>query len=130
MGSYPTGVAHRAAYERVKEACEFMIAAPAAVREREVTKRWRTSKGPMTASERGAVWEGWGVEVDKQVKMGREERMGAVVLDSLIDGTKTRDWEWERRQREMKELFVEEDEEGEVEEDVRMEDYVMFEDEE
>ncbi|KAF5845621.1 hypothetical protein GGP41_009432 [Bipolaris sorokiniana] len=130
VGSYPTGVAHRAAYERVKEAFEFMIAAPAAVREREVTKRWRTSKGPMTASERGAVWEGWGVEVDKQVKMGREERMGAVVLDSLIDGTKTRDWEWERRQREMKELFVEEDEEGEVEEDVRMEDYVMFEDEE
>ncbi|EMD60018.1 hypothetical protein COCSADRAFT_346476 [Bipolaris sorokiniana ND90Pr] len=130
VGSYPTGVAHRAAYEKVKEAFEFMIAAPAAVREREVTKRWRTSKGPMTASERGAVWEGWGVEVDKQVKMGMEERMGAVVLDSLIDGTKTRDWEWERRQREMKELFVEEDEEGEVEEDVRMEDYVMFEDEE
>ncbi|EUC34465.1 hypothetical protein COCCADRAFT_35917 [Bipolaris zeicola 26-R-13] len=133
VGSYPTGVAHRAAYEKVKEAFGFMIAAPAELRERGVTKRWRVSRGPMTASERGAVWEGWGVEVGRQVKMGREERVGAVVLDSRIDGAKTRDWEEERRQREMKEWFVErddEDDEEEVEEDVRMEDFVTFGDEE
>ncbi|EUC46805.1 hypothetical protein COCMIDRAFT_91760 [Bipolaris oryzae ATCC 44560] len=141
MGSYPTGVAHRAAYEKVKEAFGFMIAAPAELREREVTKRWRVSRGPMTESARGAVWEGWGVEVDRQIKMRREERMGAVVLDSVIDGTKARDWEEERRQREMKTLLVDEedeedeeeedeDEEDEVAEDVNMEDFVTFEDEE
>ncbi|ENI02930.1 hypothetical protein COCC4DRAFT_144604 [Bipolaris maydis ATCC 48331] len=124
VGSYPTGVAHRAAYEKVKQAFGFMIAAPAEVREREVTKRWRTSMGPMTENERGAVWEGWGVEIDRQVKMRKEERMGAVVLDSIIDGTKARNWERERRQREMKELFV--DEEEEAAEDVNMEEYVTF----
>lgn len=87
-----------------------MVSAPPAKRERELTKRWRVSKGRMTGSERGAVWEGWGVEVDREVSLSREERSGAVLHDRIIYGESEADKERERRRREIEEMLEEEEE--------------------
>jgi hypothetical protein len=75
-------------------------------RERDVTKRWRVTPGPMTTEKgsRGAVWEGWAFTLDRIIGLSGEEREGAVVqvevggevdvgelvrrreMDALIDG--------------------------------------------
>jgi hypothetical protein len=121
MPSCTMSSSHRAVYEKMREVFGFMIGAPLAVRERELTKRWRASKGPMTASGRGAVWEGWAVEIDREIRLSKEERRDAVVLDTLIDGRDVIDSEQERRQREMDALLMEEEEEEDMLEGMDME---------
>lgn len=63
------------------------------------------------ATRRGAVWEGWGVFVDEEIKVGPEERKGAIISSS-IDGEDTwkskEDEEAKTRRREMEELIDEE----------------------
>ena len=78
-------------------------------REDELTKRWRASKGPLTETDRGAVWEGYGVYIDSGIEMGPEERKGAFVsagvdgpLDDLLDE------DARRRKKEIEEYLEEE----------------------
>jgi hypothetical protein len=99
-----TSVPHRAVYEKARQAYKMMIVGSPAARERELTKRWRASRGRMTATERGAVWEGWAVEIDKEIALSKEERMGTFVQDELIDGIDENSDEV-RRRREIEELL-------------------------
>ena len=75
----------------------------------------------MTARDRGSVWEGWGVGVDRGVKIGYEERhgVGGHVSRSL-DGRRgfgLSEVEWERRERERREIDEMLDEEWDSEEE-------------
>ncbi|KAI4937159.1 uncharacterized protein J4E92_001887 [Alternaria infectoria] len=113
-------VPHRAAYEKVKQAYEMMIMGSPVARERELTKRWRASRGRMTATQRGAVWEGWAVEVDREIALNKEDRKGAFVQNALVDGVDENSDE-ARRRREIEEL-LETDEAWDYEEDENDED--------
>ncbi|KAI4714966.1 hypothetical protein J4E89_000650 [Alternaria sp. Ai002NY15] len=113
-------VPHRAAYEKVKQAYEMMIMESPVARERELTKRWRASRGRMTATQRGAVWEGWAVEVDREMALDKEDRKGAFVQNALVDGVDENSDE-ARRKREIEEL-LETDEAWDYEEDENDED--------
>ncbi|KAF1976105.1 hypothetical protein BU23DRAFT_60807 [Bimuria novae-zelandiae CBS 107.79] len=122
---------HKFVYEKLSQV--YSVMAGCGDREEEVTKRWRTTKGPMTAIGRGSVWEGWGVTLDCPVEMGYEERHGAGVrVAKSLDGA--RGWglseegmrEKERREREIDELLEECEEDVSDEEDE--EDVVMRED--
>lgn len=103
---------HRAVYEKLETVFGFM-ARDAGRREALLTKRWRVSRGLMTGLERGAVWEGWGVCVDKGVGMCVGEREGAV--RGFADGTDggggacSDAEETVRRRREMQELMDEDE---------------------
>jgi hypothetical protein len=114
---------HKAVYDKLVQACHMMNSAPE-VRESELTKRWRASRGPMTSSDRGAVWEGWGAYVDRPIEMSAEERMNALkneaqtvpkVGDGGDEGYDPYDEPEEtlRRRKEMEELMDEEEEEDE-----------------
>ncbi|KAF2872425.1 hypothetical protein BDV95DRAFT_606041 [Massariosphaeria phaeospora] len=70
---------HKHVYDKLAQA--YAIMANSADREDELTKRWRVTPGPMTARERGAVWEGWGAWVDREINMSREERRDAFNAD-------------------------------------------------
>ncbi|EOA92318.1 uncharacterized protein SETTUDRAFT_85284 [Exserohilum turcica Et28A] len=109
MPNYTTGTPHQAAYKKMEQAYGFMVCSNPAARERELTKRWRVSRGRMTASERGAVWEGWAVELDREISLSREERRGAVLHDMLIDGKAAVDSDRERRRREIEEMLEQEE---------------------
>ncbi|KAI4932832.1 hypothetical protein J4E85_003233 [Alternaria conjuncta] len=113
-------VPHRAAYEKVKQAYEMMIMESPVARERELTKRWRAGRGRMTATQRGAVWEGWAVEVDREIALSKEDRKGAFVQNALVDGVDENSDE-ARRRREIEEL-LETDEAWDYEEDENDED--------
>jgi hypothetical protein len=102
---------HRAAYEKITQAFS-LIAPEAGNREEEVTKRWRVTQGLMTATDRGSVWEGWGVVIDRGIGMSKEERAGAFILRYLVDGA---DEEVERRRRMVEEMIEEDEREGEGE---------------
>jgi hypothetical protein len=99
-----TSTPHRAIYEKAKQAYGMMKTTSPAARERELTKRWRASRGRMKETERGAVWEGWAVDIDEEIAMSREDRMGAFVQDALIDGV-DQDSEEVRRRKEIDELL-------------------------
>jgi len=71
------GKAHKAAYEKIKQAFSFMQDGMG--RENILTKRWRATQGMMTEDERGSVWEGWAVSVSMKIAMSAEEREGAYV---------------------------------------------------
>lgn len=114
MSNGNSGVAHRAAWEKLKQAYDFMIPRPAAVREDKLTKRWRVSKGPMTATRRGAVWEGWGVVIDKEIKMRKEDRPDVMSFQPVIDGPDQAYIEKEARRMELEALMEEEEEEEEM----------------
>ena len=115
---------HAAVYDKLAHAYGMMNAAPA-VREVELTKRWRVSRGPMTSCDRGAVWEGWGVYVNREIEMSAAEREGALrselkasvkVDDGGVGdgyGPYSDDMEAEKRRKEMEELM---DEDEEIEE--------------
>jgi hypothetical protein len=79
-------------------------------REEELTKRWRATPGPLTETKRGAVWEGYGVYVDRDIEVRREERKGALVVASVdkpvAEAAKNEDEE--RRRKEIEELLDEE----------------------
>ncbi|KAF2635988.1 hypothetical protein P280DRAFT_473404 [Massarina eburnea CBS 473.64] len=100
---------HRTLYDKLVQAYHFM--AGCSDREAEVTKRWRVSMGPMTERERGAVWEGWGVWVDKGIGICEGERRGACVMASVDPVV----WDEEAVLRECRrreiESMIEEDEE-------------------
>ena len=92
---------HRAVYDKLEQAFGMMVER-ADVREELLTKRWRVAPGPMTSYDRGAVWEGWGVYVDKGVEMSAAERAGAFrVNESSLDP---------ERRREVEELIREDEE--------------------
>ncbi|KAL1612413.1 hypothetical protein SLS60_000639 [Paraconiothyrium brasiliense] len=106
---------HKFVYDKVAQV--FGLMTGCAVREEEVTKRWRVSPGPMTARERGSVWEGWGCYVDTAVDMGYEERQGpGAFIQKSLDGrrgfglSEEEMAEKERKRREIDELLAEEEE--------------------
>jgi hypothetical protein len=103
------GDAHRAVYTKLVQA--YMIMRTAKHRERELTKRWRASQGPMTQRDRGAVWEGWGVVLDRGIEMGKGEREGAFLSSWMVDEgvAMKRTEEQERRWREIEEMLEEDD---------------------
>jgi hypothetical protein len=107
-------IPHRSSYNKIVQA--FSLISKSRNREYELTKRWRVTPGPMTATERGAVWEGWGVTVDRGIEMGEKEREGALNLNGCIDGEEE-DVEKERRRREIEELLDREDSYGGDEEE-------------
>lgn len=100
---------HRSAYTKLAQAYSLM--SNTRTREHDLTKRWRTSRGPTTLIDRGAVWEGWAVYVDKEIELSASERKGAVLSSGLIDEGVERkvDEEAMRRRREMDELMDEDD---------------------
>ena len=82
----------------------MMIVESPVARERELTKRWRASRGRMAATQRGAVWEGWAVEVDREIALDKDDRKGAFVQNALVDGVDENSDE-ARRRREIEELL-------------------------
>ena len=117
---------HKAVYDKLAQACRMMSSAPE-VREIELTKRWRTSRGPMTSSDRGAVWEGWGVYVDQTIEMSAGERKDALKNEARTVpevrqgedegyGPCSEPEETLRRRKELEELMDEEEDEDEDEE--------------
>ncbi|KAF3040804.1 hypothetical protein E8E11_005738 [Didymella keratinophila] len=117
---------HKAVYNKLAQASRMMSSAPAA-RENELTKRWRTSRGPMTSSDRGAVWEGWGVYVSRAIEMSAEERKDAMKNEAQTApeveeggddefGPYSEPNETLRRRKEMEELMHEDEDEDEDEE--------------
>ncbi|KAI8934219.1 hypothetical protein NX059_008966 [Plenodomus lindquistii] len=99
--------AHRAVYSKL---CHiYSIMSTSRNREQELTKRWRTSKGPMTHINRGSVWEGWGVTIDRGIDMSAREREGALAHSAMIDegvAVKSVDGETAMRKREIEELLA------------------------
>jgi hypothetical protein len=115
---------HRNAYKALSQAFSFMVSSPPKLREELLTKRWRASEGPMTQRDRGAVWEGWGVTIDRPIEMGREERKGLMIMKRVIDdGTEARRTaEQEAKYREMEE-YMEMSDEGDLESDEDITEY-------
>lgn len=98
---------HFAAYTKLHTTFQFILASAQSPSQREdnLTKRWRATRGPMKWRDRGAVWEGYGLVVDKGISMSGEERKGALVFGRRSE-------EDERRMRELEELMAEEEEMG------------------
>ena len=90
-------------------------------REEELTKRWRISPGPMTERRRGAVWEGWGLYVDRPIEMGYTERHGVgSTVSRSMDGKRgfgLSESEWQYKLRSLRELDEMLEEEGSSEEE-------------
>jgi hypothetical protein len=112
----PTGKdvpCHAAAYSKLAQAYNLMKTTSPAVREEELTKRWRASQGPMTQRDRGAVWEGWGVTLDREIVMSKGEREGVMVSLRVVDDgvDRLRTEEEEERWREMERLMEEDGDE-------------------
>ncbi|KAF9738746.1 amino acid transporter [Paraphaeosphaeria minitans] len=106
---------HRFVHDKVAQVFDMMTACDN--REEELTKRWRSSPGPMTARCRGSVWEGWALVVDAPVEMGYEERHGeGVIVNQSLDGHRgfgltAEEWEYrEMRRREVEEMIAEDEE--------------------
>ncbi|KAF2275160.1 uncharacterized protein EI97DRAFT_78828 [Westerdykella ornata] len=66
---------HGSAYDKLMQALSFMYQhAGSTDREELLSKRWRVSPGMMAETDRGAVWEGWAVVLDRPIEMTSEER--------------------------------------------------------
>ncbi|KZM20111.1 hypothetical protein ST47_g8771 [Ascochyta rabiei] len=113
---------HGAVYGKLATAYALMRGSPPAAREELLTKRWRVSRGPLTALDRGAVWEGWAAYIDQDIKMSAIERKGAMGRDvngaaAKVEDGDVRDGYWPcskdgeaaRRRREMEELMDEDE---------------------
>ena len=100
--------AHQNAYSKLMQACALMT--ESRNREEDLTKRWRATPGIMTQEERGSVWEGWAVTIDKTIGMDGEERKGAVVTVDLGPEKVGEEAEEERRRREFEAMMEEENE--------------------
>ena len=118
-GTIGKGVCHAAIYSKLQTAYNLMRTSSARAREQELTKRWRASKGLMTQRDRGAVWEGYGVTLDKGIEMVKADREGAFVWSWMVDeggDKKVNLTEEERehaaRMKELEELEREEEEAG------------------
>ncbi|KAF1839234.1 hypothetical protein BDW02DRAFT_487279 [Decorospora gaudefroyi] len=109
LGTKPQDTPHFAAYSKLEYAFNLMTSSDA--REDDLTKRWRVSKGPMTAMDRGSVWEGWAATIDRPLTLERQEREGAMSLSDVINHAVERrqDGEKARRRRELEELMEEEE---------------------
>ncbi|KAF2471536.1 uncharacterized protein BDR25DRAFT_367221 [Lindgomyces ingoldianus] len=87
---------HKSIYDKLFQAYNLMVNTPD--RESQLTKRWRCSPDPVMEGNRGSVWEGWGLCIDRGVGMGDEERKGAVVRVEVGSGAAEREVrEWETR---------------------------------
>jgi hypothetical protein len=108
---------HEAAYKKLAQAYNLMNTASARERERELTKRWRASQGPMTQRDRGAVWEGWGVTLDTGIEISKREREGVMASLRIVDDgmESMRSEVEEERWREMERLMQEDEDEDEDE---------------
>lgn len=86
---------HLHAYEKLRTVLELMTRTKN--REMEHTKRWRTSPGMLTEVERGSVWEGWGLFIDRPIYMNKGERYGANRNPGLRSRNPIQRWrdEWE-----------------------------------
>ncbi|KAH4928124.1 hypothetical protein HBI79_134220 [Parastagonospora nodorum] len=113
---------HLAAYAKLSQALSFMVSAPKA-REESLTKRWRVTPGPLTQIDRGAVWEGWGVSIDRPIGMTRAEREGVMRMRWVIDdgSERVRSVEEEEKWKEMEDFMDEEGEGWDLEDDDEME---------
>ncbi|KAJ4988169.1 hypothetical protein SVAN01_06265 [Stagonosporopsis vannaccii] len=98
---------HRAVYDKLAQAYGMITTTPKG-REEELTKRWRVTRGPMMSCDRGAVWEGWGVYVDRGIEMSASEREDALKLGEKFWPYKDVK-EAERRRKEIDELIEEDD---------------------
>jgi hypothetical protein len=87
------GKAHKAAYEKIKQAFSFIQDGTG--RETSLTKRWRATQGMMTEDERGSVWEGWAVGVSMKIAMSAEERKGAFVPNGRKGVAEVEEEEWD-----------------------------------
>ncbi|KAF2117634.1 hypothetical protein BDV96DRAFT_570588 [Lophiotrema nucula] len=105
---------HEHVYEKLSQVYAFMSSC--VNREQDLTKRWKVTKGPVTESERGAVWEGYGVQLDKGLSMSREERRGAIRVSGLETDLA------ERKRKEDVEMMDDDEDEFESEEDEGMSD--------
>ena len=111
---------HAAVYDKLAHAYGMLATAPT-LREEQLTKRWRVSRGPMTSHDRGAVWEGWAAYVDRDVAMTAAERIDALKSDAAravkVDDGGVGDrygpygdfGETARRRKEMEELMDEDE---------------------
>jgi len=120
-GTVGSGSCHAAVYRKLTEAYNMMRSSSPKQRELDLTKRWRASKGPMTQQDRGAVWEGYGVTLDREIVMSAQERQGALVYKWLVDegvdkkpeAKMTEEEVWlAQRRRELEELERQEEEMG------------------
>lgn len=87
------GKAHKAAYEKIKQAFSFIQDGTG--RENSLTKRWRATQGMMTENERGSIWEGWAVGVSMKIAMSAEEREGAFVPSGRKGVAEVEEEEWD-----------------------------------
>ncbi|KAF2741988.1 hypothetical protein M011DRAFT_482044 [Sporormia fimetaria CBS 119925] len=103
---------HGKVYEKLAMAHGLMTACED--REEDVTKRWRVTSGRVVNGCRGAVWEGWGLRVDRMLTLSAEEREGACVKVRVggMEDRRERELREEQKRRE-KELLEEEDDEDE-----------------
>ncbi|CBX92163.1 hypothetical protein IAQ61_000344 [Plenodomus lingam] len=118
-GNEKTVASHRAVYTKLE--LIYSIMSTSYDRESELTKRWRATRGPMTLVDRGSVWEGWGVTVDKGIELDAQEREGAVSFSGMIDEgveQKSVDEETAKQKREIERLLAED---GDTDEDEDME---------
>lgn len=112
---------HRAAYQKLVYAYGMIDASPIA-REEKLTKRWKINRGAMTNYDRGSVWEGWGVYVDRGLEMSAAERKDALLGVEEEKARRARagnsgeeldpnsdEYEVERRRKEIEELIEEEE---------------------
>lgn len=110
---------HKAIYEKLAQAYGLMVGCED--REEEVTKRWRVTKGPMTERDRGSVWEGWGVVLDREIEMSGIERSGSGAMISYTINAHGKDRrageedaEMKRRRGEMEELIDGDEDNGDT----------------
>lgn len=110
---------HEIAYDILTAAYNIMRSSED--REAELTKRWRATTGPMTAKDRGAVWEGWGVTLDRGFEMDAQARKDAVVTNYLVDlgveSKKEVDPEEAAVWQEIEDMLEEDEREGEMEDE-------------
>ena len=76
--------AHTIAYARMTLPYVLMLK-NGPTREDTLTKRWRVTPGIMRASDRGAVWEGYGLWVTRELGMTLKERQGRGVWTYTVD---------------------------------------------
>lgn len=112
-GAIGNGPCHAAVYRKLTDAYNMMRSSSAKQRELNLTKRWRASKGPMTQQDRGAVWEGYGVTLDKPIEMTAKEREGAIIWNWIVDEGVDKKHDSRKAQEEL-----EEDDENEDMEDL------------
>ncbi|CAI6338559.1 unnamed protein product [Periconia digitata] len=107
---------HRILYGKVLQAYNLMT--QCSDREEELTKRWRVTKGPLLSRDRGSIWEGWGVYVDRPIEMFGAERKGAMQFERTDppDMNDPEEIYEEMRRKEIDEMIEEDDRRNMLEE--------------